>query len=87
MIEQNLTVSGARPRTTTIEQNPPAGSPTARVFEIRPDPTTTTKPTVTISGLTMEFGKADSTNGLAGGNVLNQGTLTLSADDIVLREK
>jgi hypothetical protein len=83
LIEQNLNIAGAGARTTTVEQNPPMGSPTARVFDIHPNGFT---PMVTISGLDILFGKADSTsvNANAGGNVLNEGTLTLSEDVIEL---
>ena len=35
-----------------------------------------------LSGLGMFFGQADSTNGYFGGDVLNEGTLTLSEDEI-----
>ena len=88
LIDQNVTITGAGARTTTVEQNPPAGTPVARVFDIQPDPASGVAPTVTISGLEILFGKttSGSTNGNIGGNVLNEGTLTLSEDDIVLGE-
>ena len=88
LIDQNMTITGAGARTTTVEQNPPAGTPVARVFDIQPDPASGVAPTVTISGLEILFGKttSGSTNGNIGGNVLNEGTLTLSEDDIVLGE-
>ena len=88
LIDQNLTITGAGARTTTVEQNPPAGTPTARVFDIQKDPTSGAAPTVTISGLEILFGKTTSAspNANAGGNILNEGTLTLSEDDIVLGE-
>ena len=38
------------------------------------------RPTVTISGLEIGFGTANSTNSFFGGNIWNQGTLTLSED-------
>ena len=68
-------IAGGGARTTTIEQNPPTGSPTARVLDIQKNGFT---PTVTISGLEMSLGKADptSTIGNFGGNILNEGTLT-----------
>jgi hypothetical protein len=79
LIEQNLTIAGAGARTTMIEQNPPVGTPVARVFDVQPNGFT---PAVTISGLEMFFGKATSgsPNGNEGGNILNEGTLTLSED-------
>ena len=75
LVEQNLQIAGAGARTTVIEQST-AGS---RVFDIHPNGFT---PTVTISGLEMFLGSttSTSTNGNAGGNVLNEGTLTLSED-------
>ena len=84
LITKNLVIAGAGARTTMVEQNPPISSPTARVFDIQRDPASGIAPTVTISGLDIFFGKADSTtiNGDAGGNILNEGTLTLSDDQI-----
>ena len=84
LITKNLVIAGAGARTTMVEQNPPISSPTARVFDIQRDPASGIAPTVTISGLDIFFGKADSTtiNGNAGGNILNEGTLTLSDDQI-----
>jgi hypothetical protein len=83
LIEQNLNIVGAGARTTTIEQNPPVGTPVARIFDIHPNGFT---PTVNISALETLFGKAvlGSPNGAVGGNVLNEGTLTLSEDWITL---
>ena len=88
LIDQNLTINGDGARTTTVEQNPPAGTPTARVFDIQRDPASGVAPTVSISGLEILFGKASpaSPNANAGGNILNEGTLTLSEDEIVLGE-
>src|SRR6201995_2578074 len=88
LIDQNLTITGDGARTTTVEQNPPPGSPVARVLNIQPDPASGVAPTVAISGLEILFGKttSSSTNGNIGGNVLKAGTLTLSEDDIVLGE-
>ena len=78
LVEQNLIITGAGARTTTIEQQSGSGT---RVFDIHPNGFT---PTVTISGLEMLFGgtTSSSTNGNVGGNVLNEGTLTLSEDFI-----
>jgi hypothetical protein len=77
LIEQNLTIVGAGARTTTIEQ-----TGAARVFDIQRNPNTGIAPTVSISGVEMFFGKTTSTsiNGNAGGNILNEGNLTLSED-------
>ena len=41
---------------------------------------------MTISGLSMVFGRRNSSNGEFGGNILNEGTLTLSEDLIDLGE-
>ena len=75
-IPQNVTIAGGGARTTEIEQQ--TSSPTSRVFDIQPGAT------ATISGLSIVFGKADSTStfGAVGGDVLNRGTLTLSEDQI-----
>ena len=81
LIQKNLTIAGAGARTTTIEHNVSGAS--ARVFDIQPNGSAV--PTVTISGLTIEFGRTDSTtNTASGGNVLNAGNLTLSEDQIQL---
>ena len=81
LIQKNLTIAGAGARTTTIEHSTSAAS--ARVFDIQPNGSAV--PTVTISGLTIEFGRTDSTtNTASGGNVLNAGNLTLSEDQIQL---
>ena len=87
LVNQNLTIAGDGARTTTVEQNPPAGTPTARVFDVQRDANGAV-PTVTISGLEILFGKTTSTspNANAGGNILNEGTLTLREDHIVLGE-
>jgi hypothetical protein len=84
-IGRSVTVAGANARTTQIFQE--TTSATSRVFDIQvcppgvaACPSTSTPPTVTISGLGIFFGKADSTNGFFGGNVRNQGNLTLSED-------
>ncbi len=82
-IQQSLTISGAGARTTHIfqETQPQAGGATAfRVFDVLGNPKVNANPAVTISGLDMAFGKADSTNGFFGGDVRNQATLTLSED-------
>ena len=88
LIQQNVNIVGAGARTTTIEQTAAAGVPRARVFDIQPNANANFTPTVTISGLTIEFGfvTTASTNGAVGGNILNAGTLTLAEDEIVLGE-
>jgi hypothetical protein len=83
VIQQSLTIAGAGARTTHIfqETQPQAGGATAfRVFDILGNPKLNPNPNVTISGVDMAFGKADSTNAFFGGNVRNQATLTLSED-------
>lgn len=79
-ITQNMTIAGAGARVTSIAQQ--TMTPTSRVFAILGNPNTDFTPTVTISGLDMFFGKADSTSTpqFFGGNVVNEGTLTLSED-------
>ena len=78
-IMQNVSIAGAGARTTYIFQE--TTSSTSRVFDIQPN-ANAFLPTVTISGLGIFFGKADSTNGSFGGDVRNTGTLTLSEDEI-----
>ena len=81
LIQKNLTIAGAGARTTTIEHN--VSGTSARVFDVQPNGSAV--PTVTISGLTIESGRTDSTtNTASGGNVLNAGNLTLSEDQIQL---
>ncbi len=77
-LTQNMTIAGAGARTTSIAQE----SESSRVFAILGDSETGFTPTVTISGLDMLFGTADSASTPAyfGGNVVNEGTLTLSED-------
>ena len=80
-ITQNTTIAGAGARTTSVTQQ--TTSATSRVFAIQAAPASGLEPTaVTISGLTISGGMADSSNNFFGGNVLNQGTLTLSEDSI-----
>ena len=79
-VTQNTTITGAGARSTSVTQQ--TTSPTSRVFAVKPSPASGIEPTVTISGLAISGGRADSTNAFFGGNVLNQGTLTLSEDSI-----
>ena len=71
-IAQNMTITGAGARTTEISQQ----TANARVFDVQPGVG------ATISGLQIAFGSATSSSpvGNFGGNVLNQGTLTLNED-------
>ena len=79
-IQQSMTISGAGAQTTDIYQE--TTTATSRVLAILPNAKVNPKPTVVLSGLGMFFGQADSTNGYFGGDVLNEGTLTLSEDEI-----
>ena len=72
LIEQDLTIVGAGARTTNIEHSP--SSATARVFDIQRNPNSGIAPNVSISGVEVSFGTTTS----SGGNILNQGNLTLS---------
>ena len=72
LINQDLTITGAGARTTDIEHDPSSG--TARVFDIQRNPSTGLAPNVSISGVETSFGTTTS----SGGNILNQGNLTLS---------
>lgn len=80
LIQQSVTISGAGARTTQVDQQ--TTTSTSRVFDIAGNAKVNANPTVTISGVTMAFGKADSSNGYFGGDVRNQATLTLSEDFI-----
>lgn len=83
-VTRSMTIAGAGANITSIYQE--TQSPTSRVFAILGNPTSGFTPTVTISGLGMFFGKADSTSTPAffGGDIINQGTLTLS--DVVIED-
>jgi hypothetical protein len=90
-IYRSVSISGAGPITTAIDQGSTAP---ARAFDIQACPPsagacppTTVPPTVVMSGLTIEGGSATFAPGGPadagfGGNVRNQGTLTLS-DDLI----
>jgi hypothetical protein len=84
-IKQSLSIAGAGARTTFINQ---FSSTADRVFDILvpTDPTTGLQsgppPTVVISGLDIAFGTADSANNFFGGDIRNQGTLTLTQDAV-----
>ncbi len=80
VVQESVTISGAGARTTALQQGTTAE--TARVFDIVGNPKVNSNPTVVISGVTIAFGKADSSNGFFGGNIRNQANLTLSEDFI-----
>jgi hypothetical protein len=73
-ITRSVSIVGVGARKTTVEE-----LASDRVFVVQP-PSAASVPTVTISGLAMFFGAATANNGSFGGNVLNQGMLTLSED-------
>ena len=77
-ITRSVSISGAGASATDVFQ----GSETPdRVFAIEV-PQTGVVPTVSISGLSIRDGTSDAGNGYYGGDILNQGTLTLSEDVI-----
>jgi hypothetical protein len=78
-ISKNLSIVGAGARSTVIDQ---FSNPRTRAFDIQIPPSAgpPIRPTVTISGLEIEGGKADSSNNFYGGDIRNQGNLTLSED-------
>jgi hypothetical protein len=80
VIDQSVTIASAGAFTTNIVQD--TTSATSRVFAIQKNGNLNLTPTVTISGLAMFYGKADSTNNFFGGDIRNQGILTLSEDEI-----
>jgi hypothetical protein len=87
LVSQSVNIAGAGARGTVITQQ--TTSPTSRVFEFGVCPggatscaTTTVPPTVSLSGVQLQAGQADSSNGFFGGDVLNEATVTLNDDEI-----
>jgi hypothetical protein len=80
-ISQSVSIVGAGARTTTVDQ---LSSTPDRDFDIQSTTPGGTIPTVSITGFTIENGTANANNGSRGGNVRNQGNLTLSEDWIFL---
>ncbi len=78
VVNPSLTIAGAGAQTTQIDQE--TTQSTARVFDIVGNPKLNPTPAVTISGVTLAFGKADSSNGEFGGDIRNRAILTLSED-------
>jgi hypothetical protein len=79
-IQRSVSIVGAGAREVSIFQQTQVAS---RVFVVQPNPRTPRViPTVTISGVSMVFGRANANNGSFGGDVLNKATLTLSEDEI-----
>ncbi len=78
-ITQSVSIAGAGADTTEVFQG--SESPD-RVFDIQ-IPKSGIVPTVNISGLSIADGNANANNGFFGGNIENQGTLTLTGDAIV----
>ncbi len=80
-IFKSVSIVGAGARKVNIDQE--SESETAsRVFLVEPDPRNKIVPTVTISGVSMVFGRANASNGYYGGDIRNEATLTLNEDDI-----
>ncbi len=73
-ISRGMSIVGAGAGRTSVDQYSQTPD---RVFDVQ-----ATASPVTISGLAIEFGTANSNNGDFGGNVRNQGILTLSEDSI-----
>ena len=71
MINKNLTINGPGANLLTVQRSRFAGTPDFRIFNIN------SSINVTISGLTINNGKA-----LFGGGILNRGTLTISNSTI-----
>jgi hypothetical protein len=78
-ITQSVSIVGAGTRKVNLDQFSETPN---RVFFIEPNPRTKAVPTVAISGLSIAFGHANVKNGFFGGDILNEGTLTLSEDAI-----
>jgi hypothetical protein len=77
----DLTIVGAGANLTTIEEPVPSNRSTSgdRVFNVAA-PSGGAAPTVTLSGLEIAGGDANSNNGYFGGDIVNSGTLTLDND-------
>jgi hypothetical protein len=78
-IYKSVSIVGAGARAVNIFQE---SSTANRVFVVEPNPRNRTIPTVAISGLSIALGTANANNGYYGGDLLNEGTLTLSEDAI-----
>src|SRR5881394_893718 len=72
LITTNLTITGPGASQLTVQRSAAAGTPNFRIFNIRSG-------TVTISGLTVNNGRADS-----GAGILNQATANLTMHDLVI---
>src|SRR5437870_519040 len=72
LITTNLTITGPGASQLTIQRSTAAGTPDFRIFDIRSG-------TVTISGLTVNNGRAGS-----GGGILNQARADLTMHDLVI---
>ena len=77
-ITQSLAIVGAGARTTNVDQ-PENSFPEERVFQVQV-PKSGSVPSVAISGVEISGGIATKANGFFGGNVLNEGSLTLDED-------
>jgi hypothetical protein len=75
-IQQSVSIGGAGARVVTVEQS---SSTPDRVFDVQLTAGGGV-PTVSISGMAIEFGTANSNNGFFGGDVRSRGDLTLSED-------
>ncbi len=80
-ITANLTIAGSGANLTTVEAPVPSNRSTSgdRVFDIEA-PSGGSAPTVTLSGLEISGGDANSANGYFGGDILSSGTLALDDD-------
>ncbi len=78
-IDRSVSIVGDGARTTNVDQ---FSTTPDRVFVIEPNLRTRVVPTVVISGLEIGFGTSNESNNFFGGDILNEGTLTLSEDVI-----
>lgn len=81
VVDHSVAILGAGADQTTISMPLPSNRATTgeRVFDVAA-PTNGLTPTVTISGVTVSGGTANSANGDFGGDIRNSGVLTLAAD-------
>ena len=82
-LTQSMTIAGAGARTTSIGEQ--TTTSTSRVFAILANPNSGLTPTVTLSGLeSISARRTPRVHRILRGNIVNEGTLTLSDDFVKL---
>jgi hypothetical protein len=80
-VTASMTIVGAGAQATTIEETVPMDRSTYgdRVFDVSA-PSSGSAPTVALAGMTISGGDANPNNGFYGGDIFNEGVMTLSDD-------